>query len=297
MKIGILNDFTTQQYLGGTELFCERFVKNAPKHEVDAVLITPANFDKEIHGCDRILATNISKFTPGMIEIIKTKGYYKLEMDYGFCRTRNALCQSCELHKANKCTFNLEGYRELLENAKKIIFLNPFQREFYKRDFGKLVNNSFCILCFMGDLDKFKDLGQEREPDSFLYAGRFYFEKGIDNVLETAMQNPRGKFYFIGWGDPKYIQMISNLRNCCYLGKKDNEDMPEMYNKFQHFISLPNWFDTGAITLVEAQLCGMKIISNDNNKVMSHNWGDANQARELILQSEKKLFDTLKGGD
>ena len=295
MRIGILNDITLQQHVGGTELFCDNIIKSASKYGVEAVLITPSNFDELVDSCNNLLATNVATFSKEQIEKLKSLKYYKIEMDYGYCKMRNGLCQYCDLFKDGQCTQGREGYYDLLAKARKIIFLNPFQREFFKRDFGRIVNNSICLLIFMGDLKKFKDYGKVREKNSFLYAGRFFFEKGMDNLLLVAMQNPQANFYFVGWGLQKYLERILNLRNCYYLGKRDISEMPEIYNKYEHFISLPIWFDTGAITLVEAELCGMKIFSNNNNKIRSHKWKDVKELRKMVINSEAKLFSLLKG--
>jgi glycosyltransferase involved in cell wall biosynthesis len=235
---------------------------------------------------------NYHGFNPELVDwMIANRTYVKMEMDYGYCHMRNGMCEDCL--KANPEVYN--RHKVILEKASFLIFINPKQREIYRRYFGDLVNNSMTILIFMDDVEKYKDEGHQRIPNSVLYAGRLYYEKGVMNVLKLAIDMPKAKFYFIGFGLPELIVKIENIKNCIYLGSKPKEEMPIFYNMYEYFASMPEWTDTGPITIVEAMLCGMKPIANDNNGVMSHGFKDNKEIIKLVNESKKRLFEKLHG--
>jgi glycosyltransferase involved in cell wall biosynthesis len=159
-----------------------------------------------------------------------------------------------------------------------------------------MVNNSVLVFPLYCDEKKFWNMHRLRLPDSYFFAGRLYYEKGIDNVLNLAVQNPKVNFYFLGEGLPKYITRIANVGNCSYLGgfPDEREKMVEYYNMFENFVSLPVWMDTGPTKVVEAELCGCKLVLNDNNKIRTWNWKDVTECRKMIKESTDKFFERIE---
>jgi len=297
MKLIILEDMSKEEYKGGTQFYADFLVRAAKKYEIDAELMTVKTFNQsKLDNADFVLMLNISKFPEDVLRGIKN--YAKIEMDYGFCETRNGLCDGCKKFEDGKCYSNkFQFYKELLQKAKFIVFLNPHQREFYRKFFGDLVNNSLIAMSFYGYPEEFKDEKRFRLPNSFLFASRMYKEKGVDNVIKLATENPSLNFYFLGFGDPLMIQRIMNVNNCIYLGDfpKERVKMKEYYNLFENFISMPVWKDPGPIKVVEAELCGMKLLINDNNKIRTNGWKNEKELREMINNARDRLFNKIKG--
>lgn len=290
MKLIILNDFSVDEYKGGTEYYADFLVRAARKYDIDAELVTSKDIQKFPINNDFVLMLNVSKFPESILRGIKN--YAKIEMDYGFCKTRNGMCKECQ----NLCYSNNQFYKELLKKAKFIVFLNPHQREFYRQFFGDIVNNSIICMSFYAYPEEFKDEKRFRLPNSFLFAARMYREKGVEEVIKLAVENPLLNFYFLGFGDPLIIMKIKNVNNCIYLGDfpKERIRMRDYYNLFETYISLPIWEDPGPIKLVEAELCGMKLFINDNNKIRTNNWRDEEELREMIDDSRNRLFKKIK---
>ncbi|MHA1383240.1 MAG: glycosyltransferase [Candidatus Helarchaeota archaeon] len=295
MKLIILEDMDKEEYKGGTQFYADFLVRAAKKYNIDAELMTAKTFNQtKLNNADFVLMLNISRFPENVLRNIKN--YAKIEMDYGFCETRNGLCRDCPKFEDRCYSRNYPFYRELLKNAKFIVFLNPHQREFYRKFFGDLVNNSIICMSFYAYPEEFKDEKRFRLPNSFLFAARMYKEKGVENVIKLAIQNPQQNFYFLGFGDPNMIQKIKNVHNCVYLGDFPEErvKMKEYYNMFETFISMPIWADPGPIKVVEAELCGMKLLINENNKIKTNNWKNEKELREMINDARDRLFNKIK---
>jgi len=296
MKLIILEDMSKEEYKGGTQFYADFLVRAAKDYKIDAELMTAETFNQsKLDGADFVLMLNVSKFPENILRNIKK--YAKIEMDYGFCETRNGLCNECKKFE-DKCYSNkFQFYKELLQKAKFIVFLNPHQREFYRRFFGDLVNNSIIAMSFYAYPEEFKDEKRFRLPNSFLFASRMYKEKGVDNVIKLATENPLLNFYFLGFGDPLIIQQIKNVNNCVYLGDFPEEriKMKDYYNMFENFVSMPVWEDPGPIKVVEAELCGMKLLINDNNKIRTNGWKNEKELREMINDARDRLFNKIRG--
>ena len=304
MKIVFLTDFSKDEYKGGTEYYADFLNRAAAeRYEFDSKLMTSKTLnERDINEADFVVMLNIGKIPEKFIRyVMKTKPYTKIEMDYGFCEQRNGMCGSnnCGKLEDGKCfAYNFPFYREVLEGAQFITFLNPHQREFYRTHFGDLVNNSIICMSFYGYPEEFKDEGRFRLPNSFFFAARMYEEKGVMNVIRLAIENPQANFYFLGFGDPRLIAAIHNVNNCVYLGDLpiDRTEMAHYYNMFENFVSLPNWEDTGPIKVVEAELCGMQLIANDNNKIRTNGWKDAKDLVTHINGARDRLFKKIKNG-
>jgi len=291
-----MKDMSKEEYKGGTQFYADFLVRASKKYKINVELMTAKTFNQnKLDKADFVLMLNISKFPQNVLRGIKN--YAKIEMDYGFCETRNGMCENCPKFENGMCySNNFQFYKEILQNAKFIVFLNPHQREFYRAFFGDLVNNSMIAMSFYAYPEEFKDEKKFRLPNSFLFASRMYKEKGVTNVINLAVENPNSNFYFLGFGDPKLIQRIYNVHNCVYLGDfpKERIQMKEYYNMFEYFISLPLWQDTGPIKVVEAELCGMKLIINDNNKIRTNGWKNEKELREMINDARDRLFKKIQ---
>jgi len=296
MKLIILEDMDKTEYKGGTQFYADFLVRASKKYNIDAELMTAKTFNQsKLDNADFVLMLNISHFPEKVLRGIKN--YAKIEMDYGFCETRNGMCEGCLKFEEDKCySKNFQFYKELLNKAKFIVFLNPHQREFYRRFFGELVNNSIICMSFYAYPEEFKDEKKFRLPNSFLFAARMYKEKGVENVIQLATQNPLVNFYFLGFGDPSLILKIKNVNNCIYLGDfpKERIQMKDYYNMFETFVSMPIWKDTGPIKVVEAELCGMKLLINENNKIRTNGWKNEKELREMINDARDRLFNKIK---
>lgn len=298
MKIAIVNDLSTKEYKGGTEYYADFLTRAARDYGFDSKFVTVGNL-REAADCDLLIVLNIGRFKEEDVKWIMKRKYMKVEMDYGFCKSRNALCTyaTCPHKEDGKCySPTLPLYKEVLENAQKIVFLNPHQRELYRQYFGDLVNNSIIAMSFYEYPDKFVNEKRFRIPNSFFFASRLYVEKGVDNIIKFAVENPHINVFVLGFGSPQYLAKIMNVRNITYLGDlpEKREMMNGYYNMFENFMSFPIWEDTGPIKVVEAELCGMNLVINNNNKIRTNDWKNEVELRKMINEARDRLFNKAK---
>lgn len=333
MKIAVVSDYTKDEFLGGTELILDRLVKLwkdqgenidffvAPKHlnksEVELTeeqrLKIGDDLEKEqftmvdeILKSDFIVLVNIGLWSKGPIDKIidSKKPYCKFEMDYGFDPERNGTIfnrimanvgPNGEHSKEFEQAAN-PWYAKLIDNAKFQVYLNPEQREWYKRVFGDICNNSVLYFPFSGDLDKYKPMNLKRIKNSVIWVGRMTPEKGIDRAISYAISNQDKTVFFCGGGPLENIPKI--VKNCVSLGVIDKDTLPYLYNVMETFIYFPNWLDTGPMTLAEAFLCGCDIVSTPQALITSWHWKDGEEGRsemvKYIKEGPTRLLDRIK---
>ncbi|MEM2772329.1 MAG: glycosyltransferase family 4 protein [Candidatus Pacearchaeota archaeon] len=187
------------------------------------------------------------------------------------------------------------GIRECLsiKSADKVICtteeLYRKVKEVYKKD-------SIIIPNFV-DTSKFKPLGKE---NYILYAGRIYWHKGIDYLIEAFALVEKQfdiKLKLAGLGDlDLYKEKAKKLgiKNIEFLGSVDNDKMPEIMGKAKIFV-LPTVTREGhPKALIEAMACGCACIATDvpGNKELIKNGEngllvrpkDSNSLKEAIIR-------------
>jgi glycosyltransferase involved in cell wall biosynthesis len=299
MKLAIINDLNKSQYKGGTEYYADFLTRVGNDKGFETKQVN-TELKKNLSDVDICVVLNIAHFPEEDVRwMMENKKYIKVEMDYGFCASRNAKCtfSKCPHAEDGKCySPKFLFYKEVLEKAEIIVFLNPHQREFYRNFFGEIVNNSMICMSFYEYPEKFVNEKRFRIPNSYFFSARLYSEKGVDNIIRFAVENPHLNIFVLGFGDPYYVNKILNIRNIVYLGDlpESRETMNGYYNMFENFLSFPIWADTGPIKVVEAELCGMNLVINDNNKIRTNGWKDIKELREMINDARERLFKKVK---
>jgi glycosyltransferase involved in cell wall biosynthesis len=120
---------------------------------------------------------------------------------------------------------------------------------------------------------------------TFLYAGRFSKDKGIELFLEAAANLRNKKFLIAGVGDliDQVKQADKNLDNLEYLGSLNKEQLFDAFDR-SDFLVLPSiWFENNPMIIIEAMTFGLAVIG-------SHIGG----IPELLNERRGFLFDPLK---
>lgn len=187
------------------------------------------------------------------------------------------------------------GIRECLsiKSADKVICTTE---ELYRKVKEAYKKDSIIIPNFV-DTSKFKPLGKE---NYILYAGRIYWSKGIDYLIEAFASVEKQfdiKLKLAGLGDlDLYKEKAKKLgiKNIEFLGSVDNDKMPEIMGKAKIFV-LPTVTREGhPKALIEAMACGCACIATDvpGNKELIKNGEngllvrpkDSNSLKEAIIR-------------
>lgn len=293
MKIAFVHDYRAEEYKGGEELSLRKFQEEGRKRGHDILEMSFSDYDrKKLQDSDIVILGNISLFNLVEIEwIADNKKTVKYEADYGFCAfERSANCEICKLEGKCKNPF----YDFLYEKVRLIVYLNPAQREIYRRFFGNKVNNSILCFPFYSDEKAYHDKKLERIKDSVIYPHRLVPLKGIDRAVAFAATHPDSIFFFAGRNlTPKLLPMIKTLNNGVYLGDIAFQTMPHLFNLMEKVMFLGNWRDTGPMSIIEANLCGCQIIHH-NALIISWNWKNTEELRKLIREAPDIFYKKLE---
>jgi len=298
MKISFLIDQTLELHKGGAELNCRKLVELGREKGHEVLEITDGTKFKKskIKGSDVVILVNIRSFKKDdIIWIINNFKSFKLEMDYGFCETKNCSCFAKEdlIKKCNKCNSELYNFYEKLIKNTTFIFLSPRHKEIFETFFGK-IDNSFLYIPFYSDEKLYYDYKVTRIKNSVLWAGRMTPSKGVYNIIHKAIDNPQFEFFFAG--KCEFPMVFRNISNCTYLGDIDFKTMPLLFNLMEIFIYEGNWPDTGPVTVLEALLCGCKLSTNKEvATILSNDFTTSTDLRKLINDSKEEFWKKIEG--
>jgi glycosyltransferase involved in cell wall biosynthesis len=140
----------------------------------------------------------------------------------------------------------------LMTNSFVNIFLSPLHYNEWCKFIGNQIPNPFCYFQKI-DSGIFNNKGYER-PINVLYVGAITEAKGVVEAQYMFGNNIK----FIGRGNLDLIDQQN------YLGTGTPQEIAEVMNKATFFIHTPNWKEASARTVVEAAMCGCKLIVNEN---------------------------------
>lgn len=117
----------------------------------------------------------------------------------------------------------------------------------------------------LGESDR-KKLKRELQIDdkkkNILYVGRLEPMKGILDLLRVIERLKIQNIRLIVVGDGPDKDKLKKYSFVDYRGKKPNEELYKYYNVADLFI-MPSYYETGPLTILEAQACNCKILSRN----------------------------------
>jgi glycosyltransferase involved in cell wall biosynthesis len=140
----------------------------------------------------------------------------------------------------------------LIEKAAFNLFLSPLHLNEWAKFTKFEIPNAFIYFQRIND-EIFNNQNIER-PINVLYVGAINESKGVVEMQLIFGDNIK----FIGRGDTSLI----NPEN--YLGVCTPEQIAFAMNSSKYFVHMPNWKEASARTVVEAAMCGCKLIVNEN---------------------------------
>ena len=183
----------------------------------------------------------------------------------------------------------LRRFPEMQKRSLLNIFLSPIHWTFFHNP-----KNSICIPPYFEP--RFKDLGKKRKKNSVCFLGNFFHPyKGPNNVKEYALKNPEKQIdiYSAIWF-PEHDEMFRGVKNVCWKGKLEYQEIPDVMNKYEYCIHLPNWTEAFGRGIAESYLCGCKPIVNVKVGAMSYSWSpDLFLFGKNVEEAPKKFWDAI----
>jgi glycosyltransferase involved in cell wall biosynthesis len=276
MKINFLsylNPFK-KGFVGGGELINRQIISDAKLFDIDIKYgyrentlisrVLPPNLNLHKNPDLWILSdifnipTHKLSFNSGLLmDIISNHKFIHFDNAYvDICANGALPCNGIRNNLCHNCLKN--PLRELLyKNSKANFFLSPLHLKTINQFFENIyLSKSYIVDPFI-DTNKFYNFHMERDIE-YLYVGTISDYKGYSNIKEK-FGDKGDQFYFVG---PKSnsLQLFSNN----YLGIKSASELPLIYNRAKNFVHLPSWKEPMARTVLEAALCGCKLIVNEN---------------------------------
>jgi glycosyltransferase involved in cell wall biosynthesis len=145
--------------------------------------------------------------------------------------------------------------RELFERSRLNVFLSPLH-ERITHDVLQLAHRppSYVMKPAI-DAQRFNNRGMERDID-YLFVGVIGEAKGLD---EMRARYRDADIHFVGRVAPG-----AKLDFGTHHGHVPYDRVPELMNRARHFVFLPRWPEPQGRVVVEAALCGCKLVTNDN---------------------------------
>ncbi len=159
----------------------------------------------------------------------------------------------------NACFAAQPLVRRLFEAAALNVFQSPLHKAVTERVLGKGLSNSFILKPTI-DTKLFKNHHMPRDID-YLFAGVLCEAKGFNELRER-----------FGHTDIQLIGRVSPGTRVDFGRHIDFVPYSELavwMNRAKNFVFLPRWPETQGRVVVEAALCGCKIIGNDHIGALS----------------------------
>tara|TARA_R110002020_G_scaffold207313_4_gene412830 strand:- start:10587 stop:11438 length:852 start_codon:yes stop_codon:yes gene_type:complete len=256
-----LADAFAEDHIGGAELTSEALIRSSPKPDKIAK-VKCLELNKDIvdqYKSAHWVVLNFATLSQALkLYLIKNVEYSMIEYDYKFCNYRSLeLCWmqtskecECSNHKENKINLAFYGY------AKKIWFMSNIQKNIFlekvhtiKEEKTETLNSVFSS----GDLRFIDSIKNNEKDDTYLIVKTQSWVKGFDNCVKYATTN-----------NLKH-EIVTNLPYHELLIKLSTS---------RGLIFLPDGADTCPRLVMEAQMLGCEVITNNNVQHKDEHWAN-----------------------
>lgn len=247
-------------FMGGAELSSQQVIKIGEKLGFDIFTLTPHNFELGIlRNAKLLIINNIWTFNvTQMVEIKRAifefqRPYIKYEHDMR------------ELYN-DRLSFS----RRLFKHSKMNVFISPLHLQEYQQKIYEMSPSHTFPLAI--DVDKFKPNPKiKRGMKKVVHASGNLHNKGHQKLLAMTVQRPDMKFDIFVGQNKLITQMFAGQKNVRLRQRLDIDKMPDVYSSAGYLVHLPIGAWAGERVVLEAALCGCKLIINDN--VGHKSWG------------------------
>jgi glycosyltransferase involved in cell wall biosynthesis len=270
-KILWVADYSVKEHKGGAQQTNKIMIDYGREQGYDIELCLGGSVINSKGDYNVVIINNITKWDRSVIdELVDSQNVVRYEHDYWVA----------------------ENYPELFKKVKHTIFLSPLHYKTACKKVGYEIEN-YSLVPPSVDTKIFKPKG-EKKHNTVLWAGNFCDEKGSENYMEFARNNPNLKFYVAGWG--KDIPEIEKIDNMEYLGELTKKELIKEYQRCQYFYHKPEKYNEPfGRTIIESYYCGCSLLINGNIGAISWDWDYSNYEQiKKSTQSQSKFWKIIK---
>ncbi len=255
MRIAFINDYDCSEYLGGAALvndYIIHFLQEAG-HSVTYIGINPNRNDwslLERDAFDILFLANLPFLSVQQIEHLTNCGtpYIVFRHDILPC------CYVENPESRNEYTL----IKNLLKNSHKNFYISETQKQYYhrihQRDDDRVIPPPINLTQFFN----------QNIPTraGIIYLGPISEIRGINEILAYQKDaNISQQITFCGkLESSELLNKIIDSGNI-YIEEVPRSRVPELFNQYEALIHIPNFFDSFCVKVIEAELCGMRIIT------------------------------------
>lgn len=249
--------------VGGSELSSRQTVRVGRSLGFDIGIMTPINFDwVALNKAKLLILNNIWFFNGGQMNQLK-RVLFEYQIPYVKYEHDSRHVQDQE---------RVEFARKLFWHSKCNFFISPAHLKYHQRHLPQMSKNHIMPLAI--DADVFKLIPKIRRiPKSVVNAaGKLHSNKGLMPIISFANTFPDYHIDIYSESFSGLVQLFKNIPNVTLYPKVKNEELPRIYNQSEFLVHLPTTFGAGERVILEAALCGCKIIANEMSGHNSWDW-------------------------
>lgn len=268
--------------MGGAELSSNQVISVGKKLGFDIQMVTPQSFELGLlRNAKLLILNNIWSFNPSqMVELKRAifefqRPYVKYEHDMR------------EVIYDDRLSFS----RRLFRNSKLNVFLSPLHLQEYQ---NKIYEMSTCVTLPLAiDVDKFNPNPKiKRNMKKTVHASGNLHNKGAMTLLAMTKHHPEVQFDIFAGDNRQVEQLFAQQKNVRLMPRMENHEMADVYSGAGYVVHLPPDVWAGERVVLEAALCGCKLITNDNVGHKSWGWDleDTDSLRETLIQAPYEFW-------
>jgi len=173
--------------------------------------------------------------------------------------------------------------RKLFKRSVLNVYVSPLHEKTIERILGAVVLPQSFVLKPMIDSKAFCDQGRERDID-YLFVGVIGEAKGLSAMRERFRD---ADIHFVGKVAPG-----EKLDFGTYHGSVPYHEIPDFMNRAKHFVFLPRWPEPQGRVVIEAALCGCKLVTNQNVGATSFPFDICNPAN--FAHANDEFWDAIE---
>lgn len=275
--------------VGGSELSSMHAIRVGRRLGFDIDIMTPINFDWELlHKAKLLILNNIWFFDKSQMGQLKRVifeyqiPYVKYEHDSRHIQDQSRIELARRLFLHSQCNF----------------FISPAHLQFHQKYIYQMSMSHVMPLAIDADVFKLNKKINRAKNTVVNAAGKLHSNKGLMPVMSFASSFPDHKITIYTDTYSGLVQLFKNIPNVTLKPKVKNEELPNIYSESEYLVHLPVTFGAGERVILEAALCGCKIISNEMSGHMSWDWmgktPDVGLVREKVTKAPYEFWKIIK---